>query len=98
MITENRMSGRTRAIAVCALAAAFGILMSMHYGPAQAAAQPGADLLERAKGMFEPIPTEPPQLPGNALTPEKIEEGRRRSLQVRISTRWRWNWRTTRSD
>jgi cytochrome c peroxidase len=88
MIPENRMSGRTRAIVVCALASALGTLMSMPYGLAQAAAQPGADLLERANGMFEPIPTEPPQLPGNPLTPEKIELGRMLFFEPRLSASW----------
>jgi cytochrome c peroxidase len=62
--------------------------MSMPYGPTQADAQPGADLLERAKGVFEPIPTEPPQLSGNPLTPEKIELGKMLFFEPRLSASW----------
>ena len=62
--------------------------MSMPHGPTQADAQPSADLLERAKGMFEPIPTEPPQLPGNALTPEKVELGKMLFFEPRLSASW----------
>ena len=85
----NRTSGLTTpAIAARALAAAFGILMSMLHGPSQADAQPSADLLERAKGVFEPIPTEPPQLPGNPLTVEKIELGKMLFFEPRLSASW----------
>ena len=31
------------------------------------------DLLARAKQQFEPIPTAPPELPGNVATPGKVE-------------------------
>ena len=84
----NRTSGRTPAIAARVLAAAFGILMSMPHGPTQADAQPSADLLKRAKGVFEPIPTEPPQLSGNPLTPEKVELGKMLFFEPRLSASW----------
>ena len=35
------------------------------------------DLLARAKQQFEPIPTAPPELPGNVATPGKVELGDR---------------------
>jgi cytochrome c peroxidase len=84
----NRTSGQTPAIAARVLAAAFGILMSMPHGPTQADAQPSGDLLERAKGVFEPIPTEPPQLSGNPLTPEKVELGKMLFFEPRLSASW----------
>src|SRR3954468_11556862 len=84
----NRTSGQTPAIAARVLAAAFGILMSMPHGPTQADAQPSGALLERAKRVFEPIPTEPPQLSGNPLTPEKVELGKMLFFEPRLSASW----------
>lgn len=43
------------------------------------------DLLGRAKELFEPIPTEPPALPGNPVTPEKIELGKMLYFEPRLS-------------
>ena len=34
------------------------------------------DLLAKAKQQFEPIPTAPPDLPGNVATPGKVELGK----------------------
>jgi hypothetical protein len=34
------------------------------------------DLMAKARQQFEPIPTAPPELPGNAATPAKVELGK----------------------
>ncbi len=33
------------------------------------------DLMARARQQFQPLPTTPPQLPGNPATPAKVELG-----------------------
>jgi len=43
------------------------------------------DLLARAKKIFEPIPTSPPVLEGNAMTPEKVELGKMLYFDPRLS-------------
>jgi len=44
-----------------------------------------ADLRERAKEHFQPIPDAPPPIEGNPITPEKIELGRMLFFEPRIS-------------
>lgn len=85
-----------------ALAAlAFTVLLSLS-GTAflQATAEPPAtdarvgttatteDLMQRARALFEPIPTEPPLLPGNPFTVEKEELGRALWFDPRLSSSW----------
>ena len=43
------------------------------------------DLLAKAKQQFEPIPTAPPELPGNAATPAKVELGKMLYFDPRLS-------------
>jgi cytochrome c peroxidase len=43
------------------------------------------DLPSRAKELFQPIPTEPPALPGNPATPEKIALGKMLYFEPRLS-------------
>ena len=43
------------------------------------------DLLVKAKQQFEPIPTAPPELPGNAATPAKVELGKMLYFDPRLS-------------
>jgi cytochrome c peroxidase len=43
------------------------------------------DLLSKARQQFEPIPTTPPELPGNAATPAKIELGKMLYFDPRLS-------------
>jgi cytochrome c peroxidase len=48
-------------------------------------AETDADLLQRAKKMFEPIPTSPPLLEGNPLTAERIDLGKILFFDPRLS-------------
>ncbi|EWY36713.1 cytochrome C biogenesis protein CcsA [Skermanella stibiiresistens SB22] len=64
------------------------MLASLPTTPAHAEASADARLLERAKGLFEPIPTAPPQLPGNVSTPEKVELGKMLFFEPRLSASW----------
>lgn len=43
------------------------------------------DLLEKAKSIFKPIPTTPPELKGNPITPEKVELGKMLYFDPRLS-------------
>lgn len=43
------------------------------------------DLMARARQQFQPIPTTPPELPGNPATPEKIELGKMLYFEPRLS-------------
>ncbi|HQT76983.1 MAG: cytochrome C peroxidase [Rhodospirillales bacterium 20-64-7] len=43
------------------------------------------DLLTRARQQFQPIPTHPPELPGNAATPAKVELGKMLYFDPRLS-------------
>jgi cytochrome c peroxidase len=43
------------------------------------------DLLARAQQQFAPIPTTPPELPGNAATPTKVELGKMLYFDPRLS-------------
>src|SRR5450759_3286392 len=43
------------------------------------------DLLAKAKQQFEPIPTAPPDLPGNVATPGKVELGKMLYFDPRLS-------------
>ena len=43
------------------------------------------DLLARARQQFEPIPTAPPELPGNVATPAKVELGKMLYFDPRLS-------------
>jgi cytochrome c peroxidase len=69
------------------LAAMAGILLVA----GSAAAQDGAEaindakLIEQANQMFDPIPTEPPELDGNKVTPERVELGRKLFFDPRLS-------------
>ncbi len=50
-----------------------------------APAQAADTLMEDAKATFEPIPDKPPELPGNAATPAKVELGRMLYFEPRLS-------------
>ncbi len=43
------------------------------------------ELMDTARGMFEPIPTETPSLPGIEATPERVELGRMLYFEPRLS-------------
>lgn len=43
------------------------------------------DLRQSAKELFQPIPTAPPELPGNPATPAKVELGRMLYFEPRLS-------------
>ena len=43
------------------------------------------DLLSRAQQQFIPIPTAPPELPGNVATPGKVELGKMLYFDPRLS-------------
>ena len=43
------------------------------------------DLLTRARQQFQPIPTTPPELPGNATSPAKVELGKMLYFDPRLS-------------
>lgn len=43
------------------------------------------DLLAKAQQQFEPIPTAPPELPGNVATPAKVELGKMLYFDPRLS-------------
>lgn len=51
--------------------------------PATPAAQ--ADALQQAQALFKPIPAQPPELPGNPATPEKVALGRMLYFEPRLS-------------
>ncbi len=60
------------------------------------------DLLKRARAQFQPIPATPPELPGNATSPAKVELGKMLYFDPRLSAShaisWqflpqRWAWR-----
>ncbi len=46
----------------------------------------GDDLLAQSRQMFEPIPSTPPELPGNPATPAKIELGKQLYFEPRLSS------------
>lgn len=48
----------------------------------------GDDLLQRAQGLFEPIPHEPPALKENVITPERLELGKMLYFEPRLSRSW----------
>lgn len=48
----------------------------------------GGDLLQRAQGLFKPIPDEPPALKENAITPERVELGKVLYFEPRLSRSW----------
>ncbi len=52
------------------------------------AVEPQDTLLQRARAAFEPLPTEPPMLAGNPLTPAKVELGRMLYFEPRLSSSW----------
>jgi cytochrome c peroxidase len=43
------------------------------------------DLLETARSLFEPIPEQPPELPGLEATPERVELGKMLYFETRLS-------------
>ena len=55
-----------------------------------AAIAPAQDsaLLKRARGMFKPIPEQPPELKTNPATPEKVELGKLLFFDPRLSSSW----------
>ena len=79
---------RTFTVGSGALIVTLGIVASLSVENARADAARDADLLEQASGLFEPIPPEPPQLPGNPLTAEKIELGKMLFFEPRLSASW----------
>lgn len=46
------------------------------------------DLMQRAQGLFKPIPEQPPALKGNVITPERIELGKMLYFDPRLSRSW----------
>ena len=46
------------------------------------------DLLQRAQSLFKPIPSEPPALKQNVLSPERIELGKMLYFEPRLSKSW----------
>lgn len=54
-------------------------------GPAGAQESQQSPLMEDARFYFEPIPAEPPELPGNELTPAKVELGKMLFFDPRLS-------------
>ncbi len=56
------------------------LLAFMLVSPAQ-----GGELLEKARRLFKPIPTTPPELKGNPITPEKVELGKMLYFDPRLS-------------
>lgn len=46
------------------------------------------DLVQRAQGLFKPIPEQPPALKGNAITPERLELGKMLYFDPRLSRSW----------
>ena len=48
----------------------------------------GQSLLERAQQYFKPIPSKPPVIKDNPLTPEKVELGRLLYFDPRLSSSW----------
>ena len=69
------MSGKT--IVACAIA----ILSITAFGQAQAQ----DTLLQSARGLFKPIPTEPPAIDGVDSTPERVELGKMLYFEPRLS-------------
>ena len=45
-------------------------------------------MLERARSRFEVVPTSPPAISGNPLTPEKVELGKMLFFDPRLSRSW----------
>jgi cytochrome c peroxidase len=43
------------------------------------------DLLEAARSLFEPVPEQPPELPGLQATPERVELGKMLYFETRLS-------------
>jgi cytochrome c peroxidase len=52
------------------------------------ASQGQDELLQRARAVFEPIPTAPPALEGTPMTPESIELGKLLYFEPRLSSSW----------
>ncbi|HEX7967456.1 MAG TPA: cytochrome-c peroxidase [Stellaceae bacterium] len=60
-------------------------LLSLVVGFVPPAALAQDDLLTRARQQFQPIPTTPPELPGNPATPAKVELGKMLYFDPRLS-------------
>lgn len=58
---------------------------AMVFAAAFAREEPQDSLMEDARFYFEPIPEEPPALPGNELTPAKVELGKMLFFDPRLS-------------
>lgn len=71
-----------------ALTAAVVLLVTAANGqtPSKAQAIDDAALRKQAASLFAPIPTQPPKLKNNPLTPEKIELGRMLWFEPRLSS------------
>ncbi len=46
---------------------------------------PQADAMKQAQALFKPIPAQPPELPGNPATPEKVALGKMLYFEPRLS-------------
>lgn len=88
MMSKTLTFCRTFTVGSGALIVTLGIVASFSVESARADPARDAALLERASGLFEPIPPEPPQLPGNPLTAEKIELGKMLFFEPRLSASW----------
>ena len=82
--------GRTRARWAAGLAA--GLLLVATAGPAlaqsdgqQMAKIDDAQLIEQANQLFDPIPTDPPELEGNKVTQERVQLGKMLFFDPRLS-------------
>lgn len=48
----------------------------------------GEALMQRAQGLFKPLPEQPSELKGNLITPEKVELGKMLYFEPRLSRSW----------
>ena len=65
------------------------LLLLITVGAAAPSALAATDaLLQTAREHFRPIPTEPPPLPGNPATPDKVELGKMLFFEPRLSESW----------
>ncbi len=64
------------------------ILVALLLATVGPAARAQSSLLDQARARFEVVPVSPPAIPGNPLTPEKIELGKMLFFDPRLSRSW----------
>jgi cytochrome c peroxidase len=64
------------------------LLTAVGMGAAASYAIAAEELRQTAREHFQPIPAEPPQLPGNPITPDKVELGKMLFFEPRLSESW----------